>query len=140
MRKPTMTVSPRPQLQKEPPTPPADTTTTTNNTATAVTTNSTTTGTMPPLLSPPLGNGGGGENETHQEENVAMTVGTMATGHSTPPAESTATCTSTLTGSTQVPVTESNGRQWFDGNTDAEVNGKPSSKFWKLVDQYGRGH
>ena len=48
------------------------------------------------------------------------------------------TSTTSTTGS-KVPVTTSNGRHWYDGNCTVDVNGKHSSKYWKLQDQYGRG-
>ena len=48
--------------------------------------------------------------------------------------------TSTSTASTKVPVTTANDRHWYDGDTKVDVNGKHSSRFWKVTDQYGRGH
>jgi Transposase IS4 len=66
---------------------------------------------------------------TGPNSSEATTVGTQ---------NSTA-ISSTSSTSARVPVAENNGRQWFDGNTEVEVNGKPSTKFWKLVDQYGTG-
>ena len=36
-------------------------------------------------------------------------------------------------------MTSANDRNWYDGNCKVEVNGKHSSRFWKLQDQYGRG-
>ena len=103
---------------------------------TNTTTNNSEDNAMPPLTGgggvlntpTPVVVGGGGEQQ------IPMTAATTTT------IESTGTSSSTSTASTRVPVTESNGRQWFEGNTDAEVNGKPSAKFWKLLDQYGRGH
>ena len=68
------------------------------------------------------------------------TVATQMTAESNGTRATSTTTASTSTTSTRLPVTESNGRQWFEGNTDIEVNGKPASKFWKLTDQYGRGH
>ena len=66
-------------------------------------------------------------------------VSTFSVSHAT-----VTTATSTSTGSnssgTREPVVEQNGRNWFEGNTEVEVNGKAATKFWKLVDQYGRGH
>ena len=52
---------------------------------------------------------------------------------------SVATSNSSSTNSSRVPVTTSNDRHWYDGNCNVEVNGKHSSRFWKLQDQYGRG-
>ena len=66
------------------------------------------------------------------------TVGTTSTRTDE---RSTTTNTTASTGSTtRTPVTEQNGRGWFEGNTEVEVNGKSTTRFWKLVDQYGRGH
>ena len=46
---------------------------------------------------------------------------------------------STSTTSSRVPVVTVNDRHWYEGNCNVEVNGKHSSKYWKLQDQYGRG-
>ena len=46
---------------------------------------------------------------------------------------------STSTTSTRIPVVTVNNRNWYEGNCTVEVNGKHSSKYWKLQDQYGRG-
>jgi Transposase IS4 len=63
-----------------------------------------------------------------QTPNTTNTTGGMAT-----------TTTSNSSTSTTVPVVECHDRKWFEGNTEAVVNGKHSSKAWKLEDQYGRG-
>ena len=52
---------------------------------------------------------------------------------------SNGTSHSSSTNSSRVPVTSPNDRHWYDGNCNVEVNGKHSSRFWKLQDQYGRG-
>ncbi|MEM7198083.1 MAG: hypothetical protein AAF352_06925, partial [Pseudomonadota bacterium] len=36
-------------------------------------------------------------------------------------------------------VATCNGRNWYNGDTKADVNGQHSSQFWKLVNQTGNG-
>ena len=52
---------------------------------------------------------------------------------------STETANSSSTGSSRTPVVTCNDRHWYEGNCNVEVNGKHSSRYWKLQDQYGRG-
>ena len=75
-------------------------------------------------------------------------VFTVTTDENVPPA-TTATATSqqtsdsgnsSSTSSTKIPVATVNGRHWYEGNCNVDVNGKHSSKYWKLEDQYGRGY
>jgi hypothetical protein len=54
-------------------------------------------------------------------------------------AETRASAGSTSTGSTQIPVVTVNDHHWYEGNCNVDMNGKHSSKYWKLQDQYGRG-
>ena len=66
----------------------------------------------------------------------------VATQEAAPPQNTQASngsSNSSSTASTKVPVTTSNDRHWYDGNCNVEVNGKSSSRCWKLQDQYGRG-
>jgi Transposase IS4 len=63
------------------------------------------------------------------QPNQVETTGTMMTQSSH----------STLSGSTRVPVVTVNNRHWYEGNCNVEVNGKHSSHYWKLQDQYGVG-
>ena len=96
------------------------------------------------MASPELQAEGGGTEENASAEPDEGTPRNSTTTNSTSTSEGASTATarsasSTSTASTRVPVTESNGRQWFEGNTEVEVNGKPATKFWKLVDQYGTG-
>jgi Transposase IS4 len=79
---------------------------------------------VPPFTSPnglTNSNGGGG----------SVATGTTA---------NTRTTASTTTTNSTIPVVETHGRKWYNGNTTVDVNGKHSSKYWKLQDQYGRGH
>ena len=46
-------------------------------------------------------------------------------------AQSNSTTTTSSTASTRIPVATSNGRDWFDGDTKVDVNGKHSSRFWR---------
>ena len=59
-----------------------------------------------------------------------------------PPASAT-TNTSSLgsqSAGSRFPVVTVNDRHWYEGDTNVDVNGKHSARFWKVVDQYGRGH
>jgi Transposase IS4 len=80
------------------------------------------------------------------DETVQATATDTTNPTTTPPAGSDATTTTAATShssstssSTKVPVVTVNGRHWYEGNCNVDVNGKHSSKYWKLQDQYGRG-
>ena len=74
-----------------------------------------------------------------EEEELTPTAVT-AEAPAAPTTEGTnATVASESSGSSTVPVVTVNGRHWYEGNCNVDINGKHSARYWKLQDQYGRG-
>ena len=67
------------------------------------------------------------------------TGGVSTNGSLSTPGTSSSTGTSSTSSSSssrRIPVTEANGRKWFDGSMEVDINGPVPSRFWRMTCQW----